>query len=140
MKGYVASIEEPTEENRDFRRVLYTGQHLQLVLMALPPGKNIGTESHAAHDQFFRIEKGRGEIVIDGTTTPVKSADGIVVLAGALHNLTNTGNQPLRLYTLYDPPNHIDHLVLGNKSDAEASYEVFDGMPTEPPAPQPATT
>lgn len=140
MKGYVANIEDLTEDNHDFRQVLYTGQHLQLVLMALAPGQDIGSETHATHDQFFRIEKGRGEIVIDGITTPVKSGDGIIVPAGALHNLKNTGDKPLRLYTLYGPPNHIDHLVQGKKSYAEASHEVYDGVPSERPALQNATT
>jgi mannose-6-phosphate isomerase-like protein (cupin superfamily) len=140
MKGYVANIEDLTEENRDFRQVLYTGQHLQLVLMALKPGQDIGSETHATHDQFFRIEKGRGEIVIDGVTTPIKGGDGIVVPAGALHNLKNTGDKLLRLYTLYGPPNHIDHLVQGEKEQAEGSHEVFDGVPTERPVPKPATT
>jgi mannose-6-phosphate isomerase-like protein (cupin superfamily) len=131
MNGYVANIEDLTEENKDFRQVLYTGQHLQLVLMALKPGQDIGSETHATHDQFFRIEKGRGEIVIDGTSTPVKSGDGIIVPAGALHNLKNTGDRPLRLYTLYGPPNHIDHLVQATKSEAVASHEVFDGVTSE---------
>jgi mannose-6-phosphate isomerase-like protein (cupin superfamily) len=140
MKGYVANIEDLTEDNSDFRQVLYTGQHLQLVLMALTPGQDIGSEVHSTHDQFFRIEEGRGEIVIDGITTPVKSGDGIIVPAGAKHNLKNIGDKPLRLYTLYGPPNHIDHLVQVKKSDAEASHEVFDGVPSERPAPQPATT
>ena len=140
MKGYTANIESLTEDNHDFRQVLYTGQHLQLVLMALKPGQDIGSEVHSTPDQFFRIEKGRGEIVIDDTTTPVKSGDGIIVPAGARHNLKNTGEKPLRLYTLYGPPNHVDQLVQARKSDAEASTEVFDGVPTERPAPQPATT
>ena len=131
MKGYVADIEDLTEDNHDFRQVLYTGQHLQLVLMALQPGQDIGSETHATHDQFFRIEKGRGEIVIDGTTTPVKGGDGIIVPAGALHNLRNTGDKALRLYTLYGPPNHIDKLVEKRKSDALASQEVFDGVASE---------
>lgn len=113
MKGYVANIEDLTEDNDAFRQVLYTGQHLQLVLMALPPGQDIGSETHSTDDQFFRIEKSRGEIVIDGTTSFVKSGDGIIVPAGARHNLKNTGYKPLRLYTLYGPPNHIDHLVQG---------------------------
>jgi mannose-6-phosphate isomerase-like protein (cupin superfamily) len=140
MKGYVANIEDLTEKNHDFRQVLYTGQHLQLVLMALKPGQDIGSETHATHDQFFRIEMGHGQITIDGNITAIKGGDGIVVPAGALHNLRNTGDKPLRLYTLYGPPNHIDHLVQGKKSQAEASHEVFDGVPTERPAPQPATT
>ncbi len=140
MKGYVADIENLTEDNDAFRQVLYTGQHLQLVLMALTPGQDIGSEIHSTHDQFFRIEKGRGEIVIDGITTPVKSGDGIIVPAGARHNLKNTGDKPLRLYTLYGPPNHIDRLVQASKSAAEASHEVFDGVPTERPALRNATT
>ncbi len=136
MKGYVAQIEDLTEENHNFRQVLYTGQHLQLVLMALKPGQDIGFETHTTHDQFFRIEKGRGEIVIDGATTPVKSGDGIIVPAGALHNLKNTGDKPLRLYTLYGSPNHIDQLVQANKSMATASHEVFDGGTTEHTTPE----
>jgi mannose-6-phosphate isomerase-like protein (cupin superfamily) len=139
MKGYVGNIEDLTEDNSDFRHVLYTGQHLQLVLMALTPGQDIGSETHATHDQFFRIEQGRGEVVIDGITTSVKSGDGIVVPAGALHNLKNTGEKPMRLYTLYGPPNHVDHLVQGKKSEAEASHESFDGVTTEVSAPQPST-
>lgn len=140
MNGYIASIEDLTEDNQEFRQVLYTGQHLQLVLMALKPGQDIGSEVHSTHDQFFRIEKGHGEIVIDGTTSPIKSGDGIIVPAGARHNLKNTGDKPLRLYTLYGPPNHVDQLVQVKKSDAEASHEVFDGVPTERPAMQNATT
>ena len=131
MQGFVENIEGLTEDNKDFRQVLYTGANLQLVLMAIKPKRDIGSEIHATHDQFFRIEKGRGEIVIDGTTTPVKSGDGIIVPAGARHNLKNTGEKPLRLYTLYGPPNHVDQLVQARKSDAEASHEVFDGVPTE---------
>ncbi len=131
MKGYIASIEDLTTENDNFRRVLYTGMHLQLVLMALKPGEDIGAETHATHDQFFRVETGRGEITIDGTSTAVKDGDGIVVPAGARHNLKNTGDTPMRLYTLYGPPNHVDKLVEQSKADAEASKEVFDGVPTE---------
>ena len=139
MKGDVAHIEGLTEENHDFRQVLYTGQHLQLVLMALTPGQDIGSDTHTTHDQFFRIEQGRGEIVIDGAAASVKGGDGITVPAGARHNLKNTGDKPLRLYTLYGPPNHVDHLVHGKTSEAVACHEVFDGVPTERPAPQPAT-
>jgi len=131
MKGYLASIEQLTEENTKFRQVLYTGQHLQLVLMTLIPGQDIGRETHATHDQFFRIEQGSGQIVIDGVTRPVKAGDGIIVPGGAVHNLINSGNQPMRLYTLYGPPNHIDALVQATKAEAEASDEEFDGVPTE---------
>lgn len=131
MNGYTADIETLTEENSDFWRVLYTGHHLQLVLMALKPGEDIGMETHKTHDQFFRIEKGHGEVVIDGTRRKVKGGDAIIVPAGALHNLINTGDKPLRLYTLYGPPNHIDGLLEKRKVDAQASTEVFDGVATE---------
>jgi mannose-6-phosphate isomerase-like protein (cupin superfamily) len=131
MKGYVADIETLTEENTDFRQVFYSGHHLQLVLMALTPGQDIGMETHATHDQFFRIEKGRGQVEIDGVTHKVKGGDAIIVPAGARHNLTNTGEKYLRLYTLYGPPNHVDKLVEKRKADALASREVFDGVASE---------
>jgi mannose-6-phosphate isomerase-like protein (cupin superfamily) len=131
MNGYTADIETLTEENTAFRHVLYTGQHLQLVLMALTPGQDIGAETHKTHDQFFRIEKGHGEIVIDGVTRKVKGGDAIIVPAGALHNLINSGDKPLRLYTLYGPPNHVDGLLEQRKTDAQASTEVFDGVTSE---------
>ena len=131
MNGYTADFEKLTEENTDFQHVLYTGHHLQLVLMALKPSEDIGMETHKTHDQFFRIEKGHGEIVIDGARRKVKGGDAIIVPAGALHNLINSGDKPLRLYTLYGPPNHIDGLLEKRKADAQASNEVFDGVATE---------
>lgn len=131
MNGYTADIETLTEDNSAFRHVLYTGHHLQLVLMALKPGEDIGAETHKTHDQFFRIEKGHGEVEIDGTRSKVKSGSAIIVPAGALHNLTNTGDKLLRMYTIYSPPNHIDGLLEQRKADALASTEVFDGVATE---------
>lgn len=131
MKGYQADIEKLTEENTAFRKVLYTAHNLQLVLMALPSGQDIGMETHAKHDQFFRIEMGRGEAVIDGVRHAIKGGDGLVVPAGAEHNLTNTGDEPLRLYTIYGPPHHIDKLIEQTKEDAEASSEVYDGVTSE---------
>jgi len=131
MKGFVADIEDLTEENTDFRRVLYTGKHLQLVLMALKPAEEIGEEVHADHDQFFRIEKGKGEVWIDGKRTKVRSDDAIIVPAGARHNVVNTGDKPLKLYTLYGPPEHRDRVVRATKAKAEASEEHFDGKTTE---------
>lgn len=131
MKGYVADIEDVTVANKDFRHVLYTGQNLQLVLMSLKPGQDIGAETHMTHDQFFRIEQGKGEIVIDGVTHKVKSGAGIVVPAGALHNLVNTGDKPMKIYTIYGPPNHVDQLEQKTKSVAQASSEHFDGKVTE---------
>jgi mannose-6-phosphate isomerase-like protein (cupin superfamily) len=130
MKGYCDDIEDLTEENKDFRHVLYTGQNLQLVLMSLKPGQDIGAETHATHDQFFRVEKGKGEIAIDGVTQKVKPGTGIVVPAGALHNLINTGDKPLKVYTIYGPPNHLDQLEQKTKAMATASSEHFDGKVT----------
>jgi len=131
MQGYIADIEKLTEENNAFRQVLYTGHNLQLVLMALKTGQDIGMETHATHDQFFRIEEGQGEVVIDGTRHKIKGGDGLIVPAGAKHNLMNTGDKTLRLYTIYGPPNHIDKLVQQEKSEALASTEVFDGVASE---------
>ena len=131
MKGFVDDIEELTEANDDFRRVLYTGKKLQLVLMALQPGEEIGEGVHADRDQFFRVEKGKGEIVIDGVTTKIKSDIAMIVPAGARHNVRNTGDKKLRLYTLYAPPEHLDGTVHATKADAQASEEHFDGKTTE---------
>jgi mannose-6-phosphate isomerase-like protein (cupin superfamily) len=131
MNGFVKDIEELTEANKDFRRVLYTGKHLQLVLMALKPGEEIGEEVHTDRDQFFRIEKGKGEVVIDGKRTGIKSDDAMLVPAGARHNVINTGDKPLLLYTLYGPPEHKDGIVRATKAEAEASKEHFDGKTTE---------
>jgi mannose-6-phosphate isomerase-like protein (cupin superfamily) len=131
MNGFVDDIEELTEDNKDFRRVLYTGHKLQLVLMTLQPGEEIGEESHAGTDQFFRIEKGKGEVVIDGKATKIKSDMAIIVPAGARHNIRNTGDKPLNLYTLYAPPEHVDGTVHATKADADAAHEHFDGKTTE---------
>jgi mannose-6-phosphate isomerase-like protein (cupin superfamily) len=139
MTGYLSDIETLTLENSDYRRVLYTGSHLQLVLMTLKVGQEIGSETHATHDQFFRIEEGHGEIAINGTTRKIKDGDAIIVPAGACHNLMNTGKMPLRLYTLYSPPNHRDQLVEKRKAEANASDEVFDGITMDAP-PQPVTS
>ena len=129
MKGFIADIEKLTEENADFRRVLYTGNHLQLVLMTLQPGEEIGEEVHDDRDQFFRIEKGEGEVWIDGARSKVKSDDAIIVPAGARHNVVNTGDKTFQLYTIYGPPEHRDKTVHITKADA--SEEHFDGKTTE---------
>ena len=131
MKGFVADIEELTENNSDFRRVLYTGNNLQLVLMAIQPGEEIGEEVHDDRDQFFRIEKGTGEVWIDGNRSKVKSDDAVIVPAGARHNIVNTGDEPLRLNTLYGPPEHRDRTRHVTKADADAADEHFDGKTTE---------
>jgi mannose-6-phosphate isomerase-like protein (cupin superfamily) len=131
MKGFVADIEELTQENTDFRRVLYTGTNLQLVLMAIEPGEEIGEEVHEDRDQFFRVEKGKGEVLIDGNRSKIKRDDAVIVPAGARHNIVNTGNKPLQLYTLYAPPEHRDGMVHATKADAEATEEHFDGKTSE---------
>ena len=131
MKGYIEDIEDLTLENAAFRRVLYTGKHLQLVLMSLKAGEEIGAETPADHDQFFRIEKGKGEVWIDGERTKIKRDDAIIVPAGARHNVVNTGAKSLKLYTLYAPPEHREGVVRATKAEAEATEEHFDGATTE---------
>jgi len=131
MRGFVNDIEDMTEQNSDFRRVLYTGKRLQLVLMAIEPGEDIGEEVHPDRDQFFRIEDGKGEVWIDGKTTEIESDSAILVPAGARHNIRNTGDEPLKLYTLYGPPEHADGTVQETKADAMASKEHFAGQTTE---------
>ena len=129
MKGFIDNIEKLTQDNSHFRRVLYTGKNMQLVVMTLQPGEDIGMEVHPNIDQFFRIEAGNGEVVIDGKTTQMKSEDAIIVPAGAKHNVINTGDKPLKLYTLYGPPEHKDKTVHKTKSDAKEEH--FDGKTTE---------
>ncbi len=125
-------LEEATRKNPDFRRVLYTGKHSQLVLMCLRPGEEIGEETHAVVDQFFRIETGKGLVVIDGKRHAVSDGSGIVVPAGARHNVINTSKKSaLRLYTIYSPPEHQDKVVRHTKAAALASPEEYDGIPTE---------
>ncbi len=131
MKGYVADIQKLTEDNMNFRHVLYTGKNLQLVLMTIQPGDEIGEEIHEDHDQFFRIEKGEGEVWIDGNMSKIKDDDAVVVPAGALHNVVNTGDIPLHLYTIYGPPEHCDGTIHPTKSDVPEVEEHFDGKTTE---------
>lgn len=131
MKGFIGDIEGRTETNNDFRRVLYTGPHMQLVLMALRPGEEIGEEVHETTDQFFRVEDGKGEVSIDGRVTRIESDTAIVIPAGARHNLQNTGQKPLKVYTLYAPPQHEDGTVHRTKAEAERSEEHFAGKTTE---------
>jgi mannose-6-phosphate isomerase-like protein (cupin superfamily) len=130
MKGFVQDIERLTVANDDFRRVLYTAKHCQLVLMALKPAEAIGMEVHTL-DQFFRVEEGTGEAVLDGVRTPLRAGFAIVVPAGANHNIINTGKAPLKLYTLYAPPNHRDGVVHHTRADAEVDKEHFDGKTSE---------
>lgn len=130
-KGFVQNIERLTEDNDDFRRVLYTGANLQLVLMALPPGGEIGEEVHDDRDQFFRIEAGEGEVLIDGVVHRVRADDAIIVPQGARHNVRNPGSEPLKLYTIYGPPEHRDGVVHRTGADARSDHEHYDGKPSE---------
>lgn len=131
MKGFVDNIEQLTLGNDNFRQVLYTGHNLQLVLMTIRPGEEIGEEVHDDRDQFFRVEAGTGEVTIDGVAHAVKDADGIVVPQGARHNVKCTGTEPLRLYTIYGPPEHIDGTIHPTCDDAHAAHEHFDGVTSE---------
>ena len=131
MRGFVDDIETLTLGNADFRRVVYTGKEMQLVLMTLRPGEEIGEEVHPDRDQFFRVEEGQGEVLIDGTWTKFSDDWAFVVPSGARHNVRNTGRTPLRLYTIYAPPEHAEGTVHRTKADAERSEEHFDGRTTE---------
>ena len=133
MKGYHDDIEKQTTGNSDFRRVLYTGGHPQLVLMTLRPGEEIGSEVHEDRDQFFRFEEGAGKVDIDDNSYDVGDGSGVIVPAGARHNVRNTGSEPLKLYTLYGPPEHKDGIVQSTKAEAEARHhdEEWDGKTTE---------
>lgn len=132
-RGFCDDIEDLTEENEDFRRVLYTGQNLQLVVMTLQPGEEIGEEVHPDRDQFFRIEEGEGVIEIDGRNNHVEDDIAVIVPAGARHNVRNTGDEPLRFYTIYGPPEHRDGIVHRTKQEAEERHhaEEWDGETTE---------
>ena len=133
MQGFIADIEELTVGNTDFRRVLYTGKYLQLVLMTLQPGDEIGAEVHEDRDQFFRIEEGEGAIDIDGRENRVEDDFAVIVPAGARHNVRNIGSKPLRLYTIYGPPEHKDQVVQSTKAEADRRHphEEWDGATTE---------
>ena len=132
LKGYTTHLEQETRKNTDFRRVLYTGKHSQLVLMTLKPTEEIGEETHPDRDQFFRFEAGEGKVVIDGVEHRVKDGEGVIVPAGAKHNVVNTSKRAnLRLYTIYSPPEHQDGVIRRTKKEAMASEEHFDGRTTE---------
>jgi len=133
MKGYNDNIEEVTLANSDFRQVLYTGNHLQLVLMTLKPGEEIGSEVHEDRDQFFRFEEGEGKVHVDSNIYDVADGSAVIVPAGARHNVRNTGDALLKLYTLYGPPEHIDGITHATKADAEKRHadEEWDGKTTE---------
>ena len=130
VKGFVQDIEGLAVKNSEFRQVLYTAKNCQLVVMALKPKEEIGAEVHKL-DQFFRVEEGTGEAVLDGVRTAIQAGFAVLVPAGTKHNIINTGSVPLKLYTLYAPPNHRDGVVHHTRKDAEADTEHFDGKTTE---------
>ena len=132
MKGFKSNIEKDTLDNTNFRKVLYSGKNLQLVLMRLKPGEEIGSEVHTTNDQFFRFEAGLGKCIIDGTSYDLKDGDVIVVPAGAKHNIINVDSKnELKMYTIYAPPHHKDGIVRATKAEAEANEAEYDGKPTE---------
>ena len=132
MKGFCGDIESMTLANDNFRRVLYTGSHCQLVLMTLRPGEEIGLEVHEDNDQFFRFEAGEGRVVIDGNEYSVTDGTAVVVPAGARHNVINTSaSLDLRMYTIYSPPHHKDGIVRATKAEAESDAPDYDGQNSE---------
>jgi len=132
MKGFNSNIEKDTIANKNFRKVLYTGKHSQLVLMSLKPKEEIGMEVHEDNDQFFRIEKGQGKCVIDGNEYAIADGSAIVVPAGAQHNVINvSASEDLKLYTIYSPAHHKDGIVRATKQVATANEAEFDGVTTE---------
>ncbi len=132
MKGFNANIEKETLENENFRKVLYTGKHSQLVLMSLKPKEEIGMEVHPDNDQFFRFEKGQGKCIIDGNEYDLQDGSAIVVPSGAEHNIINVSEtDDLKLYTIYSPAHHKDGIVRATKEEANADGPEFDGTTTE---------
>ncbi|HAR54957.1 TPA: cupin domain-containing protein [Patescibacteria group bacterium] len=131
MKGYVVNLEQETVNNAYFRKVLYTGKYSQLVLMSLAPGEEIGMEVHHTVDQFFRFDAGTGKVIIDDVEHEIKDGFGVVIPAGANHNVINTGTTELKLYTIYSPAEHQDGIVRHTKAEAVAQEEHFDGVTTE---------
>lgn len=131
MKGYVINIEKATNENNFFRKVLYTAKNIQLVVMSLKPGEDIGEEIHQL-DQFIRIESGEGKAILNGVTHKLSDGFSVIVPAGIKHNIINTSSdKPLKVYTLYSPPNHLDGTIHKTKAEAEAHEEHFEGVTTE---------
>jgi mannose-6-phosphate isomerase-like protein (cupin superfamily) len=127
-EGYVTNIERDTLANEDFRRVLFTGRNTQLVLMTLKPGEDIGQETHEEHDQFIRVEAGRGVAMLGGKEHALSDGVAVVIPAGVEHNIVNTSaDSPLRLYTLYSPPEHADGTIHRTKSEAESEHPPASG-------------
>ncbi len=127
MKGFNANIEQLTLANENFRKVLYTSTHMQLVLMSLLPGQEIGEEIHKENDQFFRFEQGTGKCVIDGNEYVVTDGDAIIIPSGAKHNVINTGVDALKMYTIYAPPHHKDGIVRATKKKQKRTRRILTG-------------
>jgi mannose-6-phosphate isomerase-like protein (cupin superfamily) len=132
VKGFKTALEKETDVNTDFRKVLYTSKHLQLVLMSLEVGEEIGEEIHLENDQFFRFESGIGHCSVNETEYSVKDGDVLIVPAGAKHNISNASStDQLKLYTIYAPPHHKDGIVRHSKQDATERETLFNGETTE---------
>ncbi len=132
MRGYHANIEELVNKNENFRQVLYTSKHSQLVLMTLKPGEEIGEETHRDNDQFFRFESGEGKVFIDSNEYLIKDGDVIIIPSGSKHNVINTSQSlPLKMYTLYSPAHHKDKVLHKTKEEAQIDSEEFDGQTSE---------
>ncbi len=132
MKGYHTNIEKETLENNNFRKVLYTGKHSQLVLMSLKPREEIGEETHNENDQFFRFEQGNGKCIIDGNEYELNNGTVLIIPAGAKHNIINTSDvDDLKMYTMYSPAHHKDGIVRETKEEAITDSPEFDGVTTE---------
>lgn len=131
-KGYKNNIEKLTVDNNNFRQVLYTGKNLQLVLMSLKPGEDIGSEVHPDNDQFFRIDAGTGKAVVNETEYNIEDGDAVIVPAGEEHNIINTSDsEDLKFYTIYAPSHHKDGIIRETKEEALTNEEDFDGKTTE---------
>lgn len=128
MKGHITNIEKDTLENENFRKVLYTSKHSQLVVMSLLPGEEIGVEIHAGIDQFLRVESGTGKAILNGVETEITDGTSITVPEGVEHNIINTGTVPMKLYTIYSPAHHKDKTIHKTKADAISDDEHFDGV------------
>jgi len=132
VKGYKGNLESLTLTNDNFRHVLYTAKHCQLVLMSLRPNEEIGLEVHNEGDQFFRFERGTGKVIIDETEYEVVGGDGVIVPQGAKHNVINTSStDELKLYTIYAPPHHKDGILRKTKEEAVTDSPEFEGTTTE---------
>lgn len=121
MVGFVTNIEQDTLENENFRKVLYTAKNMQLVVMSIAAGEEIGLETHPEHDQFIRVDAGSAKAILNGEESELMDGSCVIIPAGVEHNIVNTGEKALKLYTIYSPPEHADGTVHATKADAEAA-------------------